>query len=318
MAIRTDIFTIDWDVSPRVIWIDISETEVSAQDLYDTCKHLEALYSGVDEPAICDAGGWEPVGDLFVGITVSLFNAVYAFAARPGPAWVICNMTGGNVVAFEDETRTVEIYPRKPTAYVSADRTASSAATLISGSGGVTVDEIWDEVLTGATHNVAASAGRRLRALGDVVAGEVVADSGNSISQFMTDLTEARDDFYNDQLIRFTSGNLQGYVVPIFDYDGTTKTIIVSEVMIEIPDDGITFDIIPMHVHPVEQIIDAMWDELVAGHVTANSFADLLTVIGRMAGNKITMSGDIATVYLDDEATPWRQYDLANDERIPV
>lgn len=152
MAIRTDIFTIDWSVSPRVIWIDIAETEVSAQDLYDTCKQLEFLHTGIDEPVICDAGGWEPVGDFFVGITVSLFNAQYAFADRPPSTWVVCNMAGGNVVAFEDETRTVEIYPRKPTAYVSADRTASSSATLLVSGSGVTeqdkldiADAVWAE-----------------------------------------------------------------------------------------------------------------------------------------------------------------------------
>lgn len=130
MSIRTDIFTIDWDVSPRLIWIDIAYDEVSAQDLYDTCKHLEALDGGKDEDQICDAGGWEPLGlGQYVGITVSLYNAQYAFAARPGPDWVICNMGGGNVVAFTDSTLTTELYPRYPTAYVSADRTASSSAT---------------------------------------------------------------------------------------------------------------------------------------------------------------------------------------------
>jgi hypothetical protein len=149
MAIRTDIYTVDWDVSPRVIWIDISETEAIAQDLYDTLKHLEALHTGTDEPQICDAGGWEPLGgSVFVGITISLFNAVYAFADRPGPEWVICNMTGGNVVAFTDITKVVTLYPRKPTAYVSADRTASSSATtqeqqaiqFASYNGGITID----------------------------------------------------------------------------------------------------------------------------------------------------------------------------------
>ncbi len=130
MSIRTDIFAVDWDASPRIIWIDIAFTEVTAQDLYDTCKHLEAIHSGMDEPPLCDAGGWEPLGgSVFNGITVSLFNAQYAFADRPGPEWVICNMTGGNVVAFTDDTRTVELYPRFPTAFVSADRTASSSAT---------------------------------------------------------------------------------------------------------------------------------------------------------------------------------------------
>jgi hypothetical protein len=132
MSIRTDIISVDWSQSPRVAWIDISVTTVNAQDLYDTLRYLEAQSEAMDEPPIVDAGGKEPLGEgVYVGITVSLFNAIYAFADRPGPDWVVCNMTGGNVVAFTDSTKTTPIYPRKPTAYVSADRTAASSATAI-------------------------------------------------------------------------------------------------------------------------------------------------------------------------------------------
>lgn len=143
MAIRTDIYTIDWSVSPRVIWIDISVTDGNVQDLYDTIKYYEMLYDGIDEPILGDAGGKEEI-DVGVSntITVSLFNAVYAFADRAGPSWVICNMKGGNVVGFTDITRTTPLYPRKPTAYVSADRSASSSGTLIeSGVSGLTPEE---------------------------------------------------------------------------------------------------------------------------------------------------------------------------------
>ncbi len=149
MAIRTDIFSIDWSLSPRIINIALAFDEVDAQDLYDTCKHLEALHSGTDEGQIADAGGWEPLGTgVFVGITVSLFNAKYKFADRPGPDWVICNMTGGNVVGFTDIDKSTTLYPREPSAYVSADRTASSSATtreqealqFASYNGGITVD----------------------------------------------------------------------------------------------------------------------------------------------------------------------------------
>ena len=178
--------------------------------------------------------------------------------------------------------------------------------------------DVWDEVLTGATHNIPASAGRRLRQLGDVVSGVVVADSGNTAIQFVTDLTEARDDFYNDQLVRFTTGNLLGYAAPILDYDGTNKIIIVDEAMVDIPDDSIEFDILPTHVHPISQIVDGLWDELTAGHVTSGSFAELLVVIGKLTGNKVTKSGDVITIYENDEATPWRQYNLASGGRVEV
>ena len=144
MAIRTDIYSVDWNASPRIINIDIANTVANAQDLYDTCKHLEALESGIDEPILCNAGGWEPLGEgVFVVITVSLFNAKYKFEDRPGPDWVICNMLGGNVVAFEDYTQAVVIYPREPSSYVSADRSAASSGTVkeINTGSGLTPEE---------------------------------------------------------------------------------------------------------------------------------------------------------------------------------
>lgn len=41
-------------------------------------------------------------------------------------------------------------------------------------------DQVWDEVLTGATHNVSTSAGRRLRVLADTTLDDGVATSGNA------------------------------------------------------------------------------------------------------------------------------------------
>ena len=196
--------------------------------------------------------------------------------------------------------------------------------TVVSGSAVTEQDKIdivdlnWDRVLSGATHNIPSSAGRRLRQLGDVVSGEVVSDSGNSADQFVTDLAEARDDFYNDQLIRFTSDNLQGYVAPILSYDGTTKIITISETMIETPDDGSEFDIIPTHVHPIDQVVDAMWDELVAGHMTLGTFGEMVNHLMWITGNKVTKSGDVITIYEDDGVSVWRQYNLANGGRVQV
>lgn len=132
MAIRTDLYSIDYSASPRVINIDISVTYASAVDLYDTVSYIHALPESMDEPHIIEAEGKTKLDEdgNMVGLTVILINAVYAFAARPGPDWVICNMQGGNVVAVTDRTRETSIYPRKATAFVSSDRTSSVSATL--------------------------------------------------------------------------------------------------------------------------------------------------------------------------------------------
>lgn len=184
MAIRTDIYSIDWSLSPRIININISVTDASAQDLYDTCKHLEALDNGKDEGQICDAGGWEPLDvGFYVGITVSLFDAKYKFADRAGPTWVVCNMKDGNIVAFEDITKAVTIYPREPSTYVSADRTADASGTISEVGGGITegdktdiIEGVWDESLV--AHIVANSAATAIKA-GTYVLGSITLDTVN-------------------------------------------------------------------------------------------------------------------------------------------
>ena len=120
-------------------------------------------------------------------------------------------------------------------------------------------DNVWDEVLTGATHNIPASAGRRLRQLGDVVSSSVNDVTASNL-KFITNLTNTYPDFYKDQLIRFTTGNLAGHVRVIAVYDEVTKEITVEEPMVDIPANGDEFDIIPTHTHPMTEQADTVWE----------------------------------------------------------
>jgi hypothetical protein len=43
-----------------------------------------------------------------------------------------------------------------------------------------------------------------------------------------------------------------------------------------------------------------------------------IDVLIKMTSNKVTRSGDVITIYEDDEITMWRQYDLANGGRVLV
>ena len=45
---------------------------------------------------------------------------------------------------------------------------------------------------------------------------------------------------------------------------------------------------------------------------------DIVVDILKLTGNKVTRSGDVITIYEDDAITPWRQYNLANRERIQI
>jgi hypothetical protein len=132
---------------------------------------------------------------------------------------------------------------------------SAGAVELDSAATAALVDLIWDEPLTGATHNVATSSGKRLRqttAFQQI--DSTVVDASATTTTFVTGLTSAVDDFYNDSMLVFTDGALAGQVRAILDYVGATKTIILEEALTSAPVNGVAFAIVSLHIHPVSQI----------------------------------------------------------------
>lgn len=131
MAIETEIYTVDWEVSPRIITIADSEVVGNAQDLYDTLMYYYALPENMDKKTIATASGKEELanidGDIVsIGITVTLQNAKYKFADRT--SMTECVMSGGNVLA--NDIAGVKMYPVEPSTNVFADRDLSANATI--------------------------------------------------------------------------------------------------------------------------------------------------------------------------------------------
>jgi hypothetical protein len=160
------------------------------------------------------------------------------------------------------------------------------AAVLDSTATAALVDLIWDEPLTGATHNVATSAGKRLRqttAFQQI--DSTVVDASATTTTFVTGLTSAVDDFYNDSMLVFTDGALAGQVRAIYDYIGATKTIILEEALTSAPVNGVAFAIVSLHIHPVSQIQ--------SGLATA---ASIVTLRGADSDTLKTLSDQIDTV----------------------
>lgn len=149
MTTRTD-FTVEWDLSPRIITIAAPSTEATIQDIVDTLRVIEHTVRGMSEPKLINATGKEPLGGgINVGITCSLQNALLAFEDRAGPAFEQMLINGGNLVAF-DEFGAVLDSPIQTTTFTQVVVTSSSSATLqeqidiefASFSGGVTIDAI--------------------------------------------------------------------------------------------------------------------------------------------------------------------------------
>jgi hypothetical protein len=128
-------------------------------------------------------------------------------------------------------------------------------AELDSAATAALVDLIWDEPLTGATHNVATSSGKRLRqSTAFQQIDSTVIDASATTTTFITGLDSAVDDFYNDSMLVFTDGALAGQVRSIVDYVGATKTIVLEEPLTSAPVNGVAFTIVSLHIHPVSQI----------------------------------------------------------------
>ncbi len=128
MAFRSDI-VVDYIVSPRVITVLSPSVELTIQDLIDTVRILEEMFIGLSYPKLINAAGKEPLGGgVLVGITATLQNARIAFEARPGPSFVQCNISGGNLVAVDDLGAPINVV--QTTAFTQVILTSSSSATL--------------------------------------------------------------------------------------------------------------------------------------------------------------------------------------------
>ena len=132
-------------------------------------------------------------------------------------------------------------------------------------------DAVWDEALSG--HNVAGSTGKALRQLKEGVISQdgAVNDTSATTTTFVTNLTSSTNGFYHDKVIVFVSGTLSGQARHIETYNGTTKAITVSKAFTSAPSNADEFLILATHEHSLNEIADAVLDEVLSGHTTAGT-----------------------------------------------
>ena len=152
MAVRSDIW-VDFDSSPRIIWVRTPATEIIIQDLVDTCRDIESELENLAFDALLKAAGKDQLGPTsYVGITATLLNAVVAFEARPGPTYTQCKVSGGNLVALDGVGTPIS--PIYPTSFTQVNYEASTSPTLVTSSTtGVgtptqVADAVWNALLT--------------------------------------------------------------------------------------------------------------------------------------------------------------------------
>lgn len=116
-------------------------------------------------------------------------------------------------------------------------------------------------------------------------------------TKFITDLTSTSNDFWNRGAILFTSGNDAGQMRRIKDYNGTTKEITVQTAFDQIPANDDTFIIVAARAFltvDIEDIADAVLDELTADHTGAGSLSKALIDVLEDTGT--TIPADLLTM----------------------
>ena len=124
---------------------------------------------------------------------------------------------------------------------VDGDKTAAVSAQL--------VGDVWDEILTGATHNIPTSAGRRVREIGAFAIHSGTAQAGNSMSITLAATASPSDAAYhgifNRNLIVITDNTGVGQTRTIVDYNAITKIVIVDRDWRISPDATTEYQITP-------------------------------------------------------------------------
>lgn len=136
--------TLSFDIINKTVTVDSPDTEIDIQELYNKCKDFEDNPEMMSYPIICTASGKQSVTPTVqVAITMQMENGwKIGFEARAGPTYTLCTITGGNLV---DSSGSIGAW-LNPTAFVTVFSGASSSATLIQGSGGLTQQQVRDSM----------------------------------------------------------------------------------------------------------------------------------------------------------------------------
>lgn len=127
----------------------------------------------------------------------------------------------GSLSAYAGSTKTVTL-AQDPGIFTMAD--GDKVYILPSD-----VFAIWDRILTGATHNVPTSAGRRLRLSTGIIMSDGTAQAGGVNNITLAAGESSQDDLYWQAYIAIVAGTGAGQGHHCISYDGTTKVATMDD-----------------------------------------------------------------------------------------
>ena len=194
----TDLAALAATALTDVIWtdakaafIDVAISSRSVTNEYDTV--IAALQTDLDNPAQYKAD-------------VSALATSAALATHDGKL----DTVDGNVDAILLDTGTDGVL-------LSASATSAQL-----------IDDNWDEILTGATHNIATSAGRRVREIAGIAIQTGTAQAATVSTITIDAAANGGDGVYNRNLLVILDGTGKGQTRTIVDYNDTTKVCLID------------------------------------------------------------------------------------------
>jgi hypothetical protein len=208
---------------------------------------------------------------------------------------------------------TEDIQSRLPAALVGGRMDSSvgamaantlTASALATDAVAELVDAVWDESLTGATHNVPNSAGRRLRVAGTVEVHAGTAQAGSTSTTFVMDTgASSVNNMYHGDRIVIVEGTAAVEHGIITSYVGATRTATMDTPWNITPDATSQFVVFPASVdvatwNKVAVTGDGDWTEL---QTTAS---DILVDTGTtLPATLTTIDGVVDAILVDTDTT---------------
>ena len=177
----------------------------------------------------------EPYDDIFAASAVGYLKPTTAGrdldVTAGGEAGIDLDNTSGTIAAAQIATDAI------------------TAAKIAADAGVEIAQAVWDRVLTGATHNIASSAGRRLR---QVEAAFVItsgtAQAGGAASITLASGESATDNIFSGDRVIIVGGTGVGEHGIITAYDGGTKVATMSQNWVIQPASDSEYDLTPADV----------------------------------------------------------------------
>jgi len=227
---------------------DINEYDGGSKNCLLT-GNIDIVGTGANYFTECDTYITDPTQPKEISVNNTLVNLIrcrggYKITNKTSVSTLAIDMVGGTIIV--DSTCTAGSVFIGGITEVTDNSSVGCVVDIRSLSHIAISESVWDEPLTGSTHNIATTAGRRLRQLSAHVIWEGTSRSLGAINnQIIFDVDAADyDGAYDPAIVSISEGTGMGQSRLILEYEGATRTATVDRNWKINPDDTSKFIIV--------------------------------------------------------------------------